>query len=215
MESWWEGISVLNKAFAIAALAFTVVFVWQILLMIIGMDGDAHSDAGGGGSDHAAADSTGHEGTHQSVHGDAHGGEAATFTFLSIRSLVGFGTLFSWAGTLYLAGGTSPVWAVLYSLIWGFVAMFAVTYTLQWIVRQQERGNASIWTALGEEGWVYITIPEGGPGKVRVKVSGAISFVNARSRQGTCLSAGTKVRVVGVLNENTLEVEAIEDHGEG
>jgi len=215
MESWWEGISGLNKVFVIAALAFTIVFLWQIIVMILGIDGDAHGDSVGGDSDHAAADTTDIHGTAQAGHAHAPGGEAVTFTFLSIRSLLGFGTLFSWAGTLYLASGTPPIWAVIYSLVWGFIAMFAVAYTLQWIVRQQERGNASIWTALGEEGSVYITIPEDGAGKVRVKVSGAISFVSARSHQGNKLSAGTKIRVVGVLNENTLEVEAIEDRTEG
>jgi len=126
-----------------------------------------------------------------------------------------FGALFSWAGTLYLAVGTSLILAVLYSLIWGLVALFAVSYALHWIVRQQERGNASIWTALGAPGSVYLTIPQGGAGKVRVMVSGAISFVNARSRDGNCVTAGTKVRVVGVLNDNMLEVEPIENHAEG
>jgi membrane protein implicated in regulation of membrane protease activity len=92
--------------------------------------------------------------------------------------------------------------------------MLAVSYTLRWILRQQEIGNVSVWSAIGEDASVYMNIPEGGTGKVRVKVSGAISFVNARSSDGAALPAGTKVRVVRVVNDNLLEVEAIEKREE-
>ncbi len=206
MESWWQEISVLNKAFAISALAFTALFLWQIVLIIFGMDSGGHDHAGGGGVDHGGSD---HGTDSGGAHGNGHGAEAVTFTVVSIRSLTAFGMLFSWAGTLYLAGGTSAFLAIVYSIGWGFAAMFAVSGLLYWLLRQQERGNATIWSALGEEGTVYMNIPQSGAGKIRVMVSGAISFVNARSRDGGPLSAGTKVRVVGVVDDTLLEVDRI------
>jgi membrane protein implicated in regulation of membrane protease activity len=87
--------------------------------------------------------------------------------------------------------------------------MFAVSFAVYWLLRQQELGNASVWTAIGEEGTVYMNIPEGGAGKIRVMVSGTISFVNARSADGNPLTAGTKVRVVGIVNDNMVEIEGI------
>ena len=204
MESWWLGLSFLNKAFAVSAVTFTVLFLWQILAVIIGMDTDAHGPVGAGGIDHGGFD-----------HAAGHGADAVTLTFVSIRSGIAFGTLFSWAGTLYLASGTSAILAILYSAAWGLIAMFAVAFMLYWLLRQQEWGNASVWTAIGEEGSVYMDIPDHGTGKIRVLVSGAISFVNARSRDGNRLAAGTKVRVVGVVNDNTVEVEGIRNIEEG
>jgi len=206
MEAWWQGISALNKFFAMSALAFTLLFVWQIVLMVLGMDADGHSHMGGEGVDHG---DFGHTGETAGDHVHGHSDAAITFTLVSIRSLIAFGTLFSWAGTLYLASGTSAILAILYSIAWGAAAMFVVSYVLYWLLRQQELGTASIWTAIGEEATVYMNIPQDGVGKIRVMVSGAISFVNARSRDGSPVLAGTKVRVVRVVDDAILEVEAI------
>lgn len=212
MEALWQGMSLLNKAFVVSAATFTVLFLWQIAILVIGMDLDSHGPVGTEGIDHGDFDHADHGG---GEHAQADGGEAVTFTFVSIRSLIAFGTLFSWAGALYLATGTSAILAILYSAAWGLVAMFAVSYLLYWLLRQQELGNATVWSAIGEEGTVYMDIPEGGLGKIRVMVSGAISFVNARSRDGNPLISGTKVRVVGVLNDTTLEVEGLRNLEEG
>jgi membrane protein implicated in regulation of membrane protease activity len=69
----------------------------------------------------------------------------------------------------------------------------------------------SIWTALGEEGTVYINVPPEGEGRVRVLVSGAISHVKARSKSDKTLEEGTKVRVCRIIDDNTVEVEPMEN----
>ena len=122
MESWWLGLSFLNKAFAVSALTFTVLFLWQILAVIIGMDTDTHGAVDAGGIDHGGLD---HAGDSGGDHTAGHGADAVTLTFVSIRSGIAFGTLFSWAGTLYLASGTPAILAIVYSAVWGLIAMFA------------------------------------------------------------------------------------------
>ena len=89
--------------------------------------------------------------------------------------------------------------------------MFVVSYLMFKLVQMQETGNITVWNAVGEPGTVYMNIPGDGVGKVRVSLSGTISFVNARSQGGLPLSAGTKVMVVGIVNDNTLEVAAAEN----
>ena len=91
--------------------------------------------------------------------------------------------------------------------------MFIVSYLVFKLVQLQETGTATVWSAIGEEAVVYLNVPAGGVGKVRVMVSGVISYVNARSRGGESLTAGTKVRVVGVIDDNTIEVESITEEG--
>jgi hypothetical protein len=108
--------------------------------------------------------------------------------------------------------GAGIVLAIIYSFAWGVAAMFIVSYLVFKLVQLQETGTATVWSAIGEEG-VYLNLPAGGLGKVRVMVSGVISYVNARSRGGESLTAGTKVRVVGVIDDNTLEVEPITEEG--
>jgi membrane protein implicated in regulation of membrane protease activity len=205
METWWESLTSVNKAFALGALFFTIVFVWQIIGMLLGMHGDSHGVA----DSEIAHETVGH------AHGDLqtedpHAHAQVTFTLVSLRSILAFGMLFSWAGTLYLMNGASLTMTVIYSSVWGMAAMFVVSYAVYKLVQLQETGNIALWTAIGEEGTVYMDIPAGGTGKIRVITSRVVSYVNARSRGAAKLPAGTKVRVVGILDNNTLEVEAVE-----
>lgn len=207
MEAWWEGLSALNKVFAIFALAFSVAFIVQMIMMVLGLDAHGHDI---GGSDIHAVDM--HDVGHAS---DAdHGGPGVTLTFLSVRSIMAFGTLFTWAGTLYLATGTSLILAIIYSVLWGLAGLFAVSFLLYWLLRMQEIGNVPLWKAVGEEGTVYMDIPEEGTGKVRILCGGTICFVNARSKSNKPLLAGTPVKAVGTLDARTLEVELLEKREE-
>jgi membrane protein implicated in regulation of membrane protease activity len=201
MEAWWIGLTTLNKVFACSALFFTVLFLWQAIGVFAGMDVHSQDIAHDTGMDHPATDSG---------HAEHHGEGQVAFSLVTLRSLIAFGTLFSWAGTLYLMEGTHAFLAVLYSVVWGLAGMFAVAYLLYRLVRLEETQNIGVWSAIGEEGVVYMNIPDGGLGKVRVTVRGAVNFVNARCSSAGALTAGTKVIVVGVINENTVRVEPVE-----
>jgi hypothetical protein len=202
MESWWQELTTINKAFCVQALFFSLLFLWQLAGMLLGADGSGHGDGG-----HMPA----HDAPGESGHGDAHDNGSVVFSLISVRSIVAFGTLFSWAGSLYLMGGTSPVWAVLYSLLWGLAAMFLVSYLMFGLLKLQQTEKASLWSAVGEEATVYMNIPEDGVGKVRVMVRGTISFVNARSAHGEPLKEGRTVRVLDLVDDKTVSVAATDD----
>jgi membrane protein implicated in regulation of membrane protease activity len=207
MDIWWQSLSAVNKGFAVAALFFSITFVWQIIGMLIGLDGHSHAGADHAGIGHndVGHGHPGHDGS------DSQTNSGIAFSLVSVRSVLAFCTLFSWAGTLYLMTGASLALALLYSALWGVTAMFLVSYILYKLLRLQETGNINIWSAIGESATVYMNIPAAGAGKVRVTVSGAVSYVNARSSGGEALLSGAKVKVVGIINENTLEVEPIKE----
>jgi hypothetical protein len=204
MESWWQHLTTLNKAFAVSASFFSLLFLWQLVGMFLGVDGHTHA-----GGDHVPI----HDATHDAGHHDQQGSGNAIFSLVSVRSVLAFGTLFSWAGSLYLMGGTDPALAVVYSLLWGLVAMFAVSYLMFSLLKLQETPKVSLWNSVGEKGTVYMNIPENGVGKVRVMVRGTMGFVNARSVGGEALIAGRTVQVVEVVGDNTIAVKPIEDEG--
>ncbi len=206
MEAWWEGLTALNKVLAVSALGFSAAFIIQMIMMALGLDVQGH-DVGG---DIHAPDMHGIE--HGSGADD--GAHAGTLTFLSVRSIMAFGTLFSWAGALYLATGTSPVLAVLYAILWGLGGLFGVSLLLYWLVGMQETGNVPIWKAVGEDGTVYMDIPAGGAGKVRILCGRTICFLNARSRSGGPLLAGTAIKAIGTIDERTLEVDLLQKNEE-
>lgn len=197
MEAWWEGISILNKLFVCSAVVFTMLFIWQMVMTVWGFD--SHGEFHTGDTDiHSALNSP--------IHYEVHDSAGEAFTVVSTRSILAFGTLFSWSGSLYLSDGTPILLTLAYSLMWGALAMLGVSCILHLLLRMQEQGNASAWWALGEQGTVYINIPPDGLGKVRLMVRGVMSMVNARSQNGMPIIEGSRVKVVNVLNQNTVEV---------
>jgi hypothetical protein len=201
MEAWLQGLSTLNKVFLLSAFFFSILSIWQLLGSLLGVGGHFHGHEG-----HVHVEHHGHT-THPHEHSAS---DRVPFTFVSLRSLIAFGTLFSWAGTLYLAGGTNTVLAISLSALWGLGSMFVVSLLLYWLVRLEETGNLKLASALHEEAMVYIDLPVQGSGQIRVKVDGMIQYVKARSITGEPMKRGTKVKVVGIYNDNTLEVEALQ-----
>lgn len=246
MASWWGDLSAWSRAFYLAAVFFSTMFVWQFVSSVAGLAGEASPDAGGHGGDfgghggdlagghagdlaghggdwghggdHPGDAAVGHDGPYTDAAGYGHDGDSGshddaglqTFRLLSIRSLLAFGTLFSWAGALYSGQGGPLAWAMVRALLWGFTGMLVVAAFFWMLPRLTEEGTARLGSAVGETGTVYIDIPEDGVGQVRVTVSGALSFVHARARNNQRLSAGTSVRVVRLLDESTIEVEETE-----
>lgn len=211
MEIWWQGLSTLTQVFLLGALFFSVISAGQFLAMLFGIGHvHGHFDHAGGLHHAGAVSGAGHD-AHVAHHHGSQGGDKSAFTFVSLRSLIAFGTLFCWAGTLYLMGGTSPAWAVGLSVIWGFVGMFVVSYLMFRLIGLEEIGNVDLSTSLLEEGTVYISVPLGGVGQIRVKVSGMVSYVKARSKTGEPITRGTKVIVVGIRDKNIVEIEPIEN----
>ncbi len=197
METWWDGISTTNKVFVCSAIVFTLLFVSQLIMSLWGVDSDGDGDVGDAGFHGDLGDLN---------PGEVHELGSVAFTLLSTRSIIAFGTLFSWAGSIYLATGKSILVTLIYSFIWGALAMVGVSLILRFILRMQEQGNVSVAWALGEKGTVYINIPSDGYGKVRLNIKGIMRIVNARSANGTPIMAGAMIKVVGVVNQNTLDV---------
>ena len=203
---------------------FSVLFLWQLIATLLGGIGgtehieaggtDVHADMGAAGHDVGGHDVGGHDVAGHDVAGhDGHDvGTAvesvATFKLLSVRSVTAFGLLFGWAGVLYSRGTwPGPNLTLLYSVLWGVVGMLIVSAIFYFLMRMTETGTRRLSTALGQPATVYMDIPAGGAGQVRVMISGAVSFVSARVAGGEALKAGTPVIVKRIIGLNMVEVE--------
>ena len=206
MAQWWSGLSALNRVFYVVAIFFSTIFGWQFISSLSGLGGEGDADVG---------HDLGGDGMHMDVHADGHdlvddSSGLDTFRHLSVRSILAFCTLFTWAGALYLGEGGFPGWAILRAFLWGLGGMFVVALFFWLLPRLTEEGTEDLDTAIGRTGEVYVNIPEGGIGRVKVIVSGALRFVPARSKRGQPLQSGTVVRVVGRVDSSTLEVDEAE-----
>jgi hypothetical protein len=114
--------------------------------------------------------------------------------------------LFTWAGALYLNIGKSTSQSLILAVAWGAAGWVVVAVLLHWLRKMAETGTRRLITALGQTGTVYMDIPAGGQGEVRVAVSGVVSMVKARAAGGQAIKAGSPVTITRLLDINCVEV---------
>ena len=223
MTIWWSGLSPLNHVFWGLVVLFTTLFAWQLVAafsgLLISADGDLDADAGTdlGGEDQMFGGDAGDgdvpdadlaEATGEGYAAHVNAG-VAMFRLLSLRSVLAFMTLFSWAAALYLGGDVSYFRAFLLAATWGMAGMLAVTAIFWAIPRLTEEGTMVEARTVGMTATVYVNIPRQGSGQVRVLAGERMSYLRARSVSGRGIKAGTAVRVVAV-DGSVLEVEEID-----
>jgi len=212
MMEWWNNLTALNQFFFGGAAFFTLIFLWQFVGMLIGLshggDFDMHVDAANAGVDAGAdvhVDSLEAHSMHDAVE------STVAFHILSVRAILAFFTLFTWAGALYLNIGKSTSQIIILAVAWGVAGWVVVAVLLHWLRKMAETGTRRLSTALGQDGTVYMDIPAGGQGEVRVAVSGVVSMVKARAAGGLAIKAGSPVTITRLLDINCVEVRPAAD----
>ncbi len=211
MTAWWDSLTAVNRGFFCAAAFFSVFFLWQLIAALIGLDE-------GGGDDVADGTDFDTDADVDDFEAGADADSSATvvaFKLLSIRAMVTFFTLFTWGTALYLSRGQGLARAMGISSIWGLAGMGSVALLLSLLPKLAHTGTKRIASSLGAHGTVYLDIPTGGQGEVRVAVSGVISFVKARAHGGGELKAGTPVIVKRIIDQTTVEVEVVSETEKG
>ncbi len=193
MQEWWESLAGATQFFYGMAAFFSVFFLWQIIAAFMGLDGD-EMDAEGAPDDLDADDVL---------------ESSQAFKVLSLRSIITFFTLFSWGSALYTAEGASAVKAMGISSVWGLVGMFSIALIFYGMSKLAETGTKDIGSCKGKIGTVYLDIPAGGSGEIKVALANVVEHVKALSVEKEMLSAGTQVRVVQVVDQTLVKVEKI------
>ncbi len=188
-NGWWEGLTGAGQAFWGISIVFSVLFVIQFVLSLIGVDFDLDMDGDV----------------------DTDFGMDADFSLFSIRSIIAFFTFFGWTGVLMLDAGFGVWVAIITSLISGFLAMAIVGYMMYKFTQFDESGTFNPNSAINHTGEVYLFIPaaKSGYGKIHLKLKGALKEMDAVTDENLEIPTGTKVKVVEVLDDNLLLVEKI------
>lgn len=188
--SWWEGLNGTEQVFWGIAIVFSVLFVIQFILSLIGLDFDTDMEIG-------------------SVDVDADTGLDADFSIFSIRSIIAFFTFFGWTGVMVLHTGASVWAAIAAASLSGTLAMLLVGYMMYKFSQFDESGNFNSTSALNNVGEVYLVIPEAksGYGKVHLKVKGALREMDAVTDETQQIPTGSKVKVIDILKDDLLLVE--------
>ncbi|MBX3362180.1 MAG: NfeD family protein [Phycisphaeraceae bacterium] len=178
--------------FGVPAVAGTLIFILKLVLMFVGgetmeldTDIDSPSDGALDGSESTGA-----------------------FKALSLQSIAAFCMGFGWGGLGVYHGLNAGIMMSIVGAIGGGVLMvWVLAMLLRGLLALQSDGTASMRSAMGVEGDVYVTVPSAGAGRgqVRIVVSGRQRIVNAIT-EGEALPTSARVRVVKVNGDNTVLV---------
>lgn len=193
MELWWSDLDIAHKVFYAIAIATSALLVIQLVLSFFGLDGDAEMD----------------------VDTDVeHGGGMG---ILSVRTVTAFFTGFGWGGVAALEAGVGLIPAILLAVVAGTVLMGGVFVLMRALFAMRYSGTLDYRNAIGEAGTVYLPVPPAmsGPGQIEVMVQGRLRVVQAFTRAPERIPNQARVRVVELLDAQTLVVEPLNRPQEG
>ena len=194
ISTWWASLSPVMRILWTVTLTASLVFIIQSILTFVGADADSNFDMDVDTS-MDGADLSNIEG----------GSNLYTF-----RNFINFLLGFGWSFILLQGGIQSTPLLVFVSVLIGLALVAIVMYMFKLLASMQQSGNIDIaQSAKGCEGTVYLTIPaaQGGFGKVQISIDGAIREYNAVTDNEDAIKTGAPIRVVDVVNANTVLVE--------
>ena len=196
IATWWASLSLIMKVVWGVTLFATLVFVIQSILTFVGADADSNFDMD------VDIDTSMDGADLSNIEGGSN-----LYTF---RNFVNFLLGFGWSVILLQDSITSVPVLIIVSVLIGAALVAAVMYLFKWLSSMQKSGNIDFTTAAkGCEGKVYLTIPaaRGGTGKVQITINGAVREYDAITESDNTLKTGAPIRVVDVIDSNTVLVE--------
>ena len=194
MSEWFGGLSIEQQVYYGLAIVATLMVSIQTLMMFIG--GGDLVDAGDFDMDGA-------------------GDHPSGIQLLSSRTVFGFLLGFGWTGVMLSRDSQGPEYTAVAATVVGLLFASSIFYLMRFLNSLKHSGTLDYANAVGEVGTVYLPIPAGmdGTGRIQVIVQGRLKEIQALTRHSERLDNRARVRVVELLDDNTLNVEPVLDTG--
>lgn len=200
IAEWWAALSPSMKVLWAVTLTASLVFIIQSIATFLGADSDSiDSDIDFDGVDSDVPDAI-----------DAADGSHG-MSLLTFRNLVNFCLGFGWTAILLQNSVHSTGLLMFFAVLVGVGLVALIMYLFKWVSSMQQTGTINVYkSAVGCQGTVYLTIPgdRKGEGKVQITIAGAVREYAALTDSDT-LKTGTPIKVIEVINANTLLVEEL------
>ena len=194
IATWWADLSLIEKVLWGVTLAASLIFIIQSVMTFVGADVESDFDL--------------------DVDGTADGSDLSNIeggsNLYTFRNFVNFVLGFGWSLILLQESIASVPLRVIVSVLIGIALVAVVMWLFKWLAGMQQSGNINLQkAAAGCEGKVYLTIPaaRSGSGKVQITIAGAVREYDAVTESEEALRTGMTIRVVDVIDANTLLVE--------
>lgn len=181
----------MDTVFLICAALGATLLVCEVVAGMLGFGHDHDTDTGG-----ADTDTT-----------EGHGN--SLFGMLSVRTATAAVLFFGLGGLTARYYGADDLPAFGAAVGAGMLALYAVAMVMRSLKGLKSDGTARIDRAVGQAGTVYLRVPgaRGGSGKVHLMLQNRTVEYQAVTA-GDELPTGRPVKVVAVVNADTVEVEA-------
>ncbi|MGB0745201.1 MAG: hypothetical protein ACPGSB_11815 [Opitutales bacterium] len=186
MFDWFNELTLAYQFFYGIGILSLLVVVVQMLMTLIGFDGDG-LDVDVGDFDHGSG-----------------------IGLFSSQTLGAFFLAFGWVGAAALNFGAPIILATLIASGFGLASMGAMLVLLRSMLRMQAKGNLDYSSAIGQEGIVYATIPGGdedGGGQIQINIQGRFRTASARKVSPGPLKPGQRCKVTAVNGPASFIVE--------
>ena len=199
MLEWFASLGVLEKVYAVFGISGSILFVVRLVMMFMGMDGESDGDGDFSGADGADGDGD--------LDGDSDSSDIA-FKLLSLQGLTAFFMMFGLSGlALSRDANLTSVLSIPISTAIGLSSVWVIAKLFALFNKLQNSGTMDLRNAIGQEGKVYLTIPEGDTGKVQVAIQGHLKVMNAVSEDRQAIPTDSRVVVTGLVGGNVLVVK--------
>jgi len=191
----------LEKFFALCAFVGGIIFLFRLVLQFIGGDTDM-------GDMDADLDLD----MDMDIDGDFDGGDTdLSFKVLSLQGITSFFMMFGLVGLALLRQSkVDPSWAILGAFAAGCGTVWVMKKIYISMKSLQSSGTIKMKNALGQEGTVYLTIPNEGTGKVQISIQDHLKVFEAVSDPDNLeIKTGQRIKVVRIVSNNILVVQPI------
>lgn len=208
MSGWWNSISSFEKFFWVLAIPFSALFIIQMFLLIIGIEGSVDDFE-------IQSDIDLDTSTDIDDYDNSNLEPNAPLKLVTLRNIVIFFTIFSWTGIMGSRNDYSKIFTILLGVILGSLVILILSIVYKFIIRLTESGNMDLKYSIGATGQVYLTILENGKrgGKVQVTFQSSLRELDAIT-YGDRIPTGVKIIVIGV-EDNYLVVKSLEEKNKG
>ena len=117
-----------------------------------------------------------------------------------VKSLLTFLSIGSWVVKLILVTNDNPAMAFSIGIISGLVAVGFLSLLFKVLLRQESNVNWKPLDAMYQKGDVYLKIPKGGEGIVKVEIKGVYRELKAKSKGGKEIETGKKIIIEDIDN---------------
>jgi|GEM_PF-495402 len=130
-----------------------------------------------------------------------------------IKSVLTFLSVGSWVVKLVITTSQHPIVAFACGIFAGIVAVALLSFLLRLLLKQQKEVVWNLDDALYREYKVYLKIPasEGGNGIINININDVTKEIKAITK-GNMIPSGSLARVIEILENNAVLVEAVENN---